>query len=91
MKHFIYGHKFFKNIHLGYFYSGFRHELWKLSALVSISAPPRLNCSLEPTHQRRARGWTGHKYLFSSLQCNPTGKRTQLTSCTGACSTISTT
>ena len=31
-------------------------------------AAPRVNCSLATIHRRWARGWTGHKYRFSSLR-----------------------
>jgi len=48
-------------------------------------AAPRMN--LAPTHQRQARGWTGRKYRFSSLQYDPTGSdRTHPTRFGGACS-----
>jgi len=40
-------------------------------------AAPRVNLFLAPTYQRRARGWIGRKYRFSSLQYDPTGPRTQ--------------
>jgi len=47
-------------------------------------AAPRVNCSLSPTHQRRARGWTGHKCRFSSLRYCTTGNRTLSTTFGGA-------
>jgi len=50
-------------------------------------AAPRVNCFLAPIHQRRAQGWTGRKYRFSSLRCGPTGNRTHTARFGGACST----
>jgi len=38
-------------------------------------AAPRLNCSLPPTHQHRARVWRGRKCCFSSLRYDPSPDR----------------
>ena len=41
----------------------FRSECYTGSESV---AAPRVSCLLAPTHQRRAPGWTRHKYFFST-------------------------
>jgi len=50
----------------------------------ALVAGPRVNPSLSPAHQCRARGWIGRKYRYFSRRCDSTGIRTQRRSFSGA-------
>jgi len=50
-----------------------------------------MNHFFASTHQCCAKGWTGHKYQFSSLWCDLTGNQTWFTNCGGTFSTNGTT
>jgi len=64
---------------------------WRCLTGFESMAALRFNCTIAPTYQRRARGWTIRKYRFSSLRYDPTGNRTKRWWRVVACSTNGTT